>query len=173
MRLFIAIDISEDIKKTIREVQEELKEIKGLKLVQPDKCHLTLNFLGKRDDAEDIVNKLKTIKFEKFILKTNSLGVFPTEQYIQVIWLGLEENEELKKLQRSIDVYFKSDKSFRAHVTIARVKHISKEEKLKIIKILNKKIEEKSFEVDSFKLYQSNLTPLGPIYESLESFKAE
>ena len=70
--------------------------------------------------------------------------------------------EDLKKL-------IKKGKNFKVHVTLARVKYIDNKEnfidKLKKIKIENKKID-----MDNFKLVKSILTPKGPVYEDLEVF---
>ena len=57
MRLFIAIDLSEEAKENIEKLKLELKGIKGIKLVSKENTHLTLKFLGEVSDnkAEEVV----------------------------------------------------------------------------------------------------------------------
>ena len=65
VRLFVAVDLPEEIREKIRECQAELKTGKGrVTLVNPDQIHLTLKFIGEVDEqtAEKIKEALKNIK---------------------------------------------------------------------------------------------------------------
>jgi len=125
------------------------------------------------NNAEIIKKELKKIIFEPFSVCLDKIGVFPSENYIRVVWIGLSPEEPILKLQKDIDEklkkLFKKEKDFKAHITLARVKFINNKkefiEKLKKINIENKKID-----VNSFKLVKSTLTPNGPVYEALEVF---
>ena len=104
----------------------------------------------------------------------NKIGVFPNEDYIRVIWIGLKDSQKVIELQQKIDkqLYgmFKMDKKFHPHITIARVKFITNKEGLiKNLKAI--KIKEIGFEVDKFQLVKSILTQQGPIYKVLEEYK--
>ena len=176
MRLFIAIEIPEDIKEYISKIQEEIDTTKNkIRFVNKAQIHLTLKFLGEvqPDKIEHIKEDLKKTKFEKFSAYLDSVGVFPSESYIRVIWIGLKPEEPVLELQKTIDENlkksFKKEENFRPHLTLARVKYIDDKEnfinKLKKIKIENKKID-----VNNFKLVKSILTPKGPVYEDLEVF---
>ena len=176
MRLFIAIEIPEDIKEYISKIQEEIDTTKNkIRFVNKAQTHLTLKFLGEvqPDKVEHIKEDLKKIKFEKFSAYLDSVGVFPSESYIRVIWIGLKPEEPVLELQKTIDENlrksFKKEKNFKPHLTLARVKYIDDKEnfinKLKKIKIENKKID-----VNNLKLVKSILTPKGPVYEDLEVF---
>lgn len=134
-----------------------------------------MKFLGEvqPDKVEPIKEDLKKIKFKEFSVYLDSVGVFPSESYIRVIWIGLEPEEPVLELQKCVDEdlkkIFKKEKNFKPHLTLARVKYIDDKksfiEKLKKIKIENKK-----FDVKNFKLIKSTLTPEGPAYEDLEIF---
>ena len=54
MRLFIAIDINDDVRKAVAKLQQDiksrLKNQNGLKWVNPELMHLTLKFLGEADE---------------------------------------------------------------------------------------------------------------------------
>ncbi len=176
MRLFIAIEIPEEIKDYLCGLQQEIVDSKNkIRLVNKDNMHLTLKFLGEvqPNNLDDIKNNLKEIDFEPFSVVLDTIGVFPSESYIRVIWVGLKPEEQILELQKNIDEnlkkLFKKEKDFKPHLTIARVKYIEDKkqfvDKLKQIKVDNKKIE-----VNNFKLVKSTLTPKGPVYEELGVF---
>lgn len=173
MRLFIGIDIPEDIQKTIQEIQKNLESpFAGLRFTKDN--HITLKFLGEvsEERLEYIKKYLKNTKFKPFELKTSQIGVFPNKQYIKVVWLGLQENKQLLNLQKSIDnaleSYFPKEKNFIPHITLARVKFV-KDKPSFVKKIENIQVPESSWQVSEFRLYRSILTPEGPEYTNLMS----
>ena len=177
MRLFIAIEIPEEIKEYIVKIQKNIDATTNkIRFVNPNQIHLTLKFLGEvqPNNLEDIKNNLKKITLKPFSVVLDKIGVFPSENYIRVIWIGLKPEEPVLELQRNIDEelkkLFKKEKDYKPHLTLARVKYIEDKkefvEKLKNINIENKKID-----VNKFKLVKSTLTPKGPIYEDLEVFE--
>ena len=149
MRLFIAIDL--DNEEYFKELQDQLKS-DNIKATYPKSFHLTLKFLGETNKQEEIIQTLKQIKFKELNLKTTNIGFFPSENYIRVIWLGLEDHEELNKLQNQIEkalepFNFKKDyKDFHPHITLARIKFI-KDKQILINKINKIKIEQKEFKI--------------------------
>jgi len=168
MRLFIAIDSSKEIQDYLLEIQNKL-DTQNANLRAVKSFHLTLKFLGDVKNPEDIIKKLKQIKFKKFDLTLSTLGVFPNENHIRVVWLGLNESEELINLYQDIEntleqFKFKKDFKFHPHFTLARVSFVK--DKTKFNQNLEKiNIEEKTFSVNDFVLYESTLTPTGPIYK--------
>ena len=175
MRLFIAIDPSIEVQEYIKIIQTKLdKDLAKLRLTSS--FHLTLKFLGDVNEelSEKIIEKLGSVKYEKFELKTSNKGVFPNKNYIRVVWLGLQENLILNKLQNNIEnalkeFKFKKDFKFHPHFTLARVSFVK--DKQNFNESLQKiKTEEKSFPVKKFILYESTLTKQGPIYKTLKTF---
>ena len=128
---------------------------KNAKLSLTKSFHLTLKFLGevRPDDTDKIKDILKNIKFEKFVVSLDSIGVFPTENYIRVVWVGLKPEDKVLDLQKNIDEsfreLFKKEKDFKAHITLARVKFPEDKksfiEQLRGIEVESKKIEIKDF----------------------------
>jgi RNA 2',3'-cyclic 3'-phosphodiesterase len=177
IRLFIAIEIhaSKKIKDLINEVE---KTGINAKLVEPENLHLTLKFLGDTDKEltgkieETIKKSVADIKPFEIILK--NIGVFPNQDYIKVVWIGVENIEILKDIAEKIDtklqkIGFKKEKRpFSAHLTIARVKSAKNKEKL--IQLINKyqNIELQKIKIDKITIKQSTLTPKGPIYTNLK-----
>ena len=120
-------------------------------------------------------NTLEDVGFESFEAELDSIGVFPGEDYIKVVWVGLEPKYEITQLQKSIENalegLFPKDDRFHPHITIARVKFINDKKQfkddLKAIQIRRVK-----FMVDRFKLIKSVLGPQGPLYEVIKELKA-
>lgn len=175
MRCFLAIKLPEEIKNEILKIQKQLPEAK-LKLVEPQNLHLTLKFLGNINDFQlnKIKEALKKIKFEKFRASLGDIGVFPSYDFIRVVWVGMEPSEKIKQLHEKIDFViekenFKQDKNFESHITLARIKFIkNKEEFIKKLKEI--KVKPIEFLVEKFSLEKSTLTREGPIYETIKEF---
>lgn len=172
MRLFIAVDFNE-LNGYFAELQKLLPKNARLSLTKT--FHLTLKFLGEvqPDTAEKVIEILKKIKFGPFSVFLDSIGIFPTENYIRVVWVGLKPEDRILELQSRIDEslkpLFKKEKEFKAHITLSRVKYPEDKEgfveQIKKIKVENKKID-----VKNFRLVKSTLTPKGPVYEELAVF---
>lgn len=174
MRLFIAINFNE-LRDYFAELQKQLPNNARLSLVRS--FHLTLKFLGEvqPNKVDEIVGILKTIKFEPFSVFTDSIGIFPTENYIRVVWVGLKPEEKILELQKDIDEslkkFFKKERDFKAHITLARVKF--PEDKKSFVEEVKKiKVNCKKIEVKDFRLVKSTLTAKSPIYEDLEVFNS-
>ncbi|MBN1377439.1 RNA 2',3'-cyclic phosphodiesterase [Candidatus Woesearchaeota archaeon] len=174
MRLFLAVDIPEEMKQLINDMEAKINPEYGrFNLVKPENCHITLKFLGEVNDEEKIISALKDIKFEPFNLEIKNIGFFPNENYIKVVWIGFKDDSGLVKLHDEIESSlkgFKKDFNFKGHITFMRIKNLKM--KKEFIKLMNKiKLPEISFDVNRFKLYKSTLTKEGPVYEVLEEFK--
>ena len=175
MRLFIAIDF-DSLKNYFIELQKLLP--RNAKLSLTKSFHITLKFLGEvqPNDIENIISELKKIKFRHFYVSLDSIGIFPTENYIRVIWIGIKPEDEVLMLQRRIDDLlgktFKKEKDFQAHITIARVK-FPEDKKAFVEQIRKIKVESRKIEIKDFRLVQSTLTAKGPVYEDLAVFKSD
>lgn len=175
MRCFLSIELSEEAKEEVVRIQRQLPEAK-MKFVEPENAHLTLKFLGEISDfqANKIKEKLKEIKSERFQARLGGIGVFPSSDFIRVVWVAMKPEEKVKELQEKIDIIlekerFRKDKAFKSHITLARVKFIkNKEEFVKKLKEI--KVKPVEFEVKSFFLRKSTLTKQGPIYETIKEF---
>ena len=172
MRLFIAIDFNE-LKDYFSELQKLLSG--NAKLSLTTDFHLTLKFLGEvqPNNAEKIISALKNVKFHKFEVFLDSIGIFPTENYVRVVWVGLNPEEKVIELQEHIEIslekMFRKEKNFKVHITLARVKE-PEDEKSFVEHVKRIKVESKKIEVKDFRLVKSTLTPKGPVYEDLAVF---
>ncbi len=171
MRCFVAVDIPKDKTKLLIEAQDKLKF--GNFTTVKD-FHITLRFLGDltKEQVATVRSRLKEVRFKKFFLTFADLGVFPSQKFIKVIWVGThgEGIYELKKLVNDVlsDFHNKDANSFISHITLARVKYADNEKLLRLIN--NIVLPETEFEIKDFKLKQSILTKDGPIYKDIETY---
>lgn len=174
MRLFIAIDFSE-LRDYFTELQKQLP--RNAKLSLAKSFHITLKFLGEvqPDKVEDIVSRLKSIKFGKISASLDSIGIFPTENYVRVVWVGIKPEDQVLELQKNIDEslkpLFRKEKEFKAHITLARAKY--PEDKVQFVKELRMlNVEGRRIEIKDFRLIKSTLSQKGPVYEDLAVFNS-
>jgi len=178
MRAFVAVEISDkEIINSITKFQSEIN-IKA-KPVEPQNLHFTLQFLGEVSEeiSQKIKQALKTIKFSTFKVNFKGIGAFPKMKFPRVIWIGTDDvgGNALVDLAKKVEnvlspLGFTSDKPFKSHITIFRIKNkigdISRElEKFETFEF-------GSQEISNIKLKQSVLTPQGPLYSDLEEIKA-
>lgn len=177
MRCFISVDLSDEVKDYLFNLQKEFSSIVKVKWVAKKNLHLTLRFLGEIDDEQlkAVKKRLLDIRFNRFKVLLDGVGVFPDEIFIRVIWIGLI-SDELIELQKRVDEsildLFPTDQRFLSHLTLGRVKCVKDKEGLRRI-LNNIKVKKFEFEVDSFKLYKSELNRDGPKYFLLEGFELE
>jgi RNA 2',3'-cyclic 3'-phosphodiesterase len=162
-RLFIAIDMPAAY---LGELQKKISQAYA-RLRFTSSFHLTLKFIGMAE-PEEIIRQLD-FEFKPFILKTDKIGFFSPKQ-IRVIWLGFKQSNELSALQEKIEERLPvKDNKFHPHVTLARVSEVH--DRTKLLDSLDLEVEEKTVPVDSYSLYESALTPQGPVYSKLKEFK--
>ena len=167
MRVFIAIDIPQSLRKKIIAIQNSLPEFEG-KTTEPENLHLTLKFLGEVDsnDVKNIKERLKEIKFKSFETEITDIGVFNPDN-IRITWLHMKNCDSLqKKIDECLEDFFEPEKRFMSHLTIARVKQV-KNKKTFLNELKKIKFDKIRFKVDNFKFKQSVLTETGSIYEDL------
>jgi len=178
MRTFFAIELTDEVRKELSSIQERLIEANAdIKWVKPENIHLTLKFLG--DINESQVEKIKSILDETaknhkaFKSSLFKIGAFPKLEYPRVIWVGIDENcSIIEEIAIKIDDaceklgFQKEERQFSAHLTVGRVRS-SKNKAVLREKILSTEIRPISFPVTKLTLFQSTLTPQGPVYTSL------
>ena len=179
MRLFIAIEIPEEIKEYISQIKDSIgNDLAKIRFVGKEKMHLTLKFLGEvqSNKAEEVIEELKKIKFKEFITCLDSIGIFPNRNYMGVVWIGLKPEDKVIELQKGMDEklekLFKKEKNFKPHITIGRVKSIQNKNKL-MERLRGIKTEKSIIVINDFRLIKSTLARQGPAYESLYTFNCQ
>lgn len=175
MRFFVAIPLSEELKKKLKELQNTLPS--DIRAQTPDQMHLTLRFLGETSaaKAETLKAQLKTIRSPAFELAIKGIGTFPANGKPKVIWAGVEKDALLMKLQKSIEKIcvntgFKPERrAFTPHITMGRIKGASSQTVQKWMKQHNDWKSEKLY-VDSFILFESHHKAGGIIHKVVKKY---
>lgn len=178
MRVFISINLPNEIRGYLYEIQNMLRKLPAkIRWISKPQIHLTLKFFGSIDgnQLKEIKSKLQNINFKKFKIKLNRIGFFPSQGFIRIIWIDLKPAGKVIELQQKIDGelldLFQKDQRFQAHLTLGRVKFVK--DKAKFKQRLNLKIKPIEFLIDKFELMKSDLTKDGPKYEVLETYSLE
>ena len=122
MRLFIAIELSDELKKSLIGLMHDLKKtgIKG-QYAPADNLHMTLAFIGETDQLAKIREAVQSIQFKPFKLSLSDLGNFG-----ELIWLGVKGNQGLSELVKEVrstldEAGISYDKKgFLPHITLIR-----------------------------------------------------
>jgi len=178
LRCFIAIEIPEAIKKSFAEIIDSLKKSgPDVKWVSDENIHITLQFLGETEESlvPDIKGALYKIlaPYSSFYIKIADVGCFPSGKRPRVIWVGMEESQDLINLYKDISNemvkfgYQKEERGFTPHVTIGRVK--SNRNMGELLRRLEefKVTDFPDFEVQNIRLMKSELKPAGAKHYSL------
>jgi len=126
MRLFVALDLPWEIKEELSDLSFNLI---GARWVPTDNFHLTLRFIGEasRLQAEEIDLALATLRGRSFAFSLSGMGWFEKAGRVSALWVGVERNEQLSKLQSKVEtalyrVGLPGDRRrFTPHVTLARM----------------------------------------------------
>ena len=186
MRCFIAIDIDEKIKNALTDFQRKLRSEAGIrksdaKWVNTDNIHLTLKFSGEVKDEKiaEVCGIVQNVSagYDSFELGVESVGYFG-QRGAKVLWVGTKsDGNKLSLLQNDLDQGLASagwpaeSGKFAGHLTLCRVRNS------KAAIILAKMTEDyKDYKLgtilaDSISVYQSQLTPKGPVYTVLGNYQ--
>lgn len=130
MRTFIAIELEEEIKAHLAEVQAETQKLcrKG-NYVPKDNFHITLHFLGEieEDDIEYLQDPMyETARRNRpFTLTLDKIGFFPRGNK-GIMWAGLEKSTHLQRLfstlEKSLEQqgFARERKGLSPHITLGR-----------------------------------------------------
>src|SRR5574341_2447866 len=134
IRLFIAVEISEEIRKKLATFQDTLKKLDvDVGWVTPRNLHITLKFIGYID--EEKIDTVVTIIRESvthikpFDLQYVGVGAFPTNKNPRVIFANvINSGGFLTKIHERLDNQFMGlgieheTRKFEAHLTVGRIK---------------------------------------------------
>ncbi len=179
-RLFVSVDL-DGFADEVRGVQRRFEGAGGLNLTDPEQAHLTLKFLGDTgtDRVSELVAELERAVedsgVDPFSAEFGGLGVFPTMDYISVVWLGVRDGtEESTRLHEAIEKravtmgFNPEDHDFTPHVTLARMDHAGGKERVQQV-VRNEDPTVGTMQVEAVRLTESTLTQDGPEYTTVAS----
>ncbi|RQG86976.1 RNA 2',3'-cyclic phosphodiesterase [Natrarchaeobius halalkaliphilus] len=185
MRLFVSVDLPDEIVDPIAEIQREFADASGLRLADSDQSHVTLKFLGDVDESRlpslrtELEGAVDDSGIAPFTVRYGGLGVFPDLEYISVVWIGTRTGGDgLTRLHEAIEdratkMGFDPDHhAFTPHVTLARMEHAGGKELVQgLVRDRDPTIGE--MRVTDVRLTESRLTADGPAYSTVERFPLE
>ena len=187
MRVFVALDIPEEVRAAIGALIEKLRPTSKIaRWVRIEGVHVTLKFIGEvpPEKIEPIKASLSKIPFPKFIqLKFRGVGFFPNERRPRVLWAGIEAGEELGALAAAVETSLeplgiaKEQRAFSPHLTLARFDTEPHKPSASAFDRLHEAISKAgpldfgSSTASEFHLYQSTLKRGGAEYTRLATFR--
>ena len=183
MRAFLALDLSKETREALAGVQVRLKpETVHVKWVDPGQMHLTLKFFAdlQPDQRDKLALPMAEVakRTAPFTFKVRGVGFFAAGDKIRVVWCGVDDaNGRLAALQRTVEMALaplklpREERLFKPHLTLVRLREPSREpqlvQALKVMMALDAGVERP----DRLRLYQSTLTPEGPVYRVLAEWR--
>jgi RNA 2',3'-cyclic 3'-phosphodiesterase len=135
LRTFIAIELDQELKATLADIQTRLRSVvspRAVRWVGSEGIHLTLKFLG--DTPLDKVEQVKLAlaqaaeEIPAFTVTVGRVGCFPDVRRPRVVWVGVQEpSGSLARLWRAVEShvaplgYPTEKRPFSPHLTLGRV----------------------------------------------------
>lgn len=180
-RAFIALEITEEVRRRIERAQEILKEAGGdVGWVAVHNTHMSLAFLG--DISPDTVAQISQMldrvvpQVAGFDVEINGVGCFGREDSPRVLWAGVSGGrDEVLKLQEAVAVGLAGlgieleDREFRPHITLGRVKSSRRRRELSDCAKQMASFSFGACRVGRVVLMRSVLKPAGPEYSVLHA----
>lgn len=174
-RMFVALDLPLALRETIFSSPGfDKAAYSGVSWVKPENMHLTLKFLGdvREEAAISVAEALgkAASRHRPISVRYGGFGRFGRGRSAGAIWVGASERAgKLARLAEDIDDsleglgFQKEARQFSPHLTICRVREGSNLPVWEEIRPLFKDLQEDVLH-EGFSLYESELTPMGPIY---------
>lgn len=179
-RIFIAINLPNDIKKELAKYEERWSELPA-KWVDQNNLHITLVFLGDLTDIElgEVCVTVREVieKYNSFDIHLHKVSYGPDGKIPpRMVWASGEKLIELSELKKDLENsllekvnFIPENRGFIPHITLARIgtfawRTIEPEERPEI----NEQIDV-TFTVESIEIMESELKRGGPQYTIIES----
>lgn len=192
MRIFIGIDLNEDVR---GKIQRFIEGVHGFapdaRWMRPESLHITLKFIGEQnpEQVEAITMRLRHNEAAQFDIHLAGHGFFPTAKAPRVFWIGIHSGPQLAELATSVDSATselgvpREDRAYSPHLTLARAGGRSASPKWRkgdspntVFATLDKRLammgdlDFGTMTAREFILYQSQLSPQGSKYTKLQCF---
>ena len=164
MRLFIAIELDQNMKNALLEIQGYMRR-SGMKgnFTPIDNTHITLAFIGEYSDPEYVLDVMNETSFDSFNISLQGFGNFG-----DLWWAGLSKSDELQSYVKQLrhrlseaDIPY-DRKKLSPHITLVRKAYY-----LKGVPKVN--VPKTAMTVKKISLYRSDRGKNGMIYTELGS----
>jgi 2'-5' RNA ligase len=129
MRIFVALDLDEDIRKRIQQLVDEVRHFApAARWASAESLHITLKFIGEKPESlvKLVESTLSSISVKPFRISFSGSGFFPTPRAARVFWIGIKAEANLSVLAGKIEDALatlhipKEQRAFSPHLTLAR-----------------------------------------------------
>lgn len=175
-RLFVAIDLPEHTKDAILRLRED--DLPPGRWPQREAIHLTLHFIG--DVPEGVARAyqriLGDVEAGAFELRIAGAGQFPPEARPRVIWAGVENTAPLRDLHEQVgqalerEGFRRERRRFHPHITLMRFKRPLRRGLASRWISAHIDFCTDPVTISEYILYESQLTPSGPVYTKREVY---
>jgi 2'-5' RNA ligase len=177
VRLFVAVDVPDDVKAGVAEALEPFRDrIPGARWTRREGWHVTLKFLGATwprmvDPVKEAVG-MAAGRSAPFETSVTEIGAFPSARRARVLWAGLSDEsgrfqEIVKQLDDLlVDDFTPEDRVFTPHLTVARLQTPRALDEF-VPDLPGLAVASRPFEVAGLVLYQSHPSRQGATYEPL------
>ena len=185
MRVFVAVDIGDDMRREAQRVigaltvkLEQVKEPPKVVWVKPAALHVTVRFLGdvEEPDVEQLQRLIAPpIAMAPFDVSWRGIGAFPSNRHPRALWLGVISGAaQLAAIEAEVSRRIAGaaveldDRALLPHLTLGRIKMAGKG--IDWPKILQAcEVRNVTSRIDRVTLYRSQLSQYGPNYTELVS----
>ncbi|HZG08823.1 MAG TPA: RNA 2',3'-cyclic phosphodiesterase [Allosphingosinicella sp.] len=167
-RLFVAIRPPRPIREHLLGLMQGVADARWQ---DEEQLHLTLRFIGEVDGrtADDVDATLSSVRHPPFTIALSGLGAFERRGSPLALWAGVAPHDSLKALHKKVDQALvrgaglePERRAYLPHITLARFGRGGGP--LGGMVERGAAVSSQPFEVDSFSLYESRLTPDGALY---------
>jgi 2'-5' RNA ligase len=180
MRLFVALDLSNEVRSAISRFYETLRvEIPLAGWARSDGIHVTLKFIGEvqNERVAQIENALSAVNSPAPVeMNFRGAGFFPDERRPRVFWIGIDSTPNLSEIAAQIETQLeplgiaRESREFKPHLTLARISDSRGIEKLREALRRNGPIDFGTIRTNEMHLFQSELGLGGARYTRLKTF---
>jgi 2'-5' RNA ligase len=176
IRLFVALALPDSVVEGLMQLQGG---VPGARWSTREQLHLTLRFIGEVDgrDAAAIDDALASIRAPRFALELKGVGEFGGKNP-RALWTGVRDEAPVSHLQRKIESAVQrvglppEERKFSPHVTLARLRGAPRERVITFL-AAHALYTSAPFDVNTFILYSSTLTPKGSLYRPERAYALE
>ena len=180
MRLFVALDLPDAVRRALGDLIAQLKaKSRAARWVRPESMHVTLKFLGNVESRKlgPVRETLATLHSRQPVeLHFRALGFFPDEHRPRVIWCGIQATPNLFELASATEQaletlgFARESRAFVPHLTLARINSTKGVENLVRAADVLKSYDFGSARESEFHLFESVLKRSGAEYQKLASY---
>jgi len=180
MRLFVALDLSEEVRTALAQFCDKLRaEFPTARWARSEGIHVTLKFIGEvnEDRLAAIESALATVRSSAAIeMNFRGAGFFPDARHPRVFWAGIDGSPNFAEIATQIETRLaplgiaRESREFKPHLTLARIQEARGIETLHDAVRRHGTIDFGFVRTNEMHLYRSQLGRGGAKYIRLKTF---